>query len=118
MSKKLDEIKKPIEKELDEFEKRFKHSMKSNVPLLDRVTSYIVKRKGKQVRPMFVFLSAQICGEINSSTYDGASLVEMLHTATLVHDDVVDDAIERRGFFSINALWKNKIAVLVGDYLL
>ena len=118
MSKKLDEIKKPIEKELDEFEIRFKNSMKSNVALLDRVTSYIVKRKGKQVRPMFVFLSAQICGEINNATYDGASLVEMLHTATLVHDDVVDDAIERRGFFSINALWKNKVAVLVGDYLL
>lgn len=118
MPNKLDEIKHPIEKELEEFEVRFKNAMKSNVALLDKVTGYIVKRKGKQVRPMFVFLSAQLCGEINDATYDGASLVEMLHTATLVHDDVVDDAIERRGFFSINALWKNKIAVLVGDYLL
>ncbi len=118
MSKTLDEIKKPIEKELEEFEFRFKQAMRSNVALLDKVTSYIVKRKGKQVRPMFVFLSAQMCGTIGDATYDGASLVEMLHTATLVHDDVVDDSIERRGFFSINALWKNKIAVLVGDYLL
>ena len=118
MSNKLDEIKKPIEKELEEFEFRFKSAMKSNVALLDKVTSYIVKRKGKQVRPMFVCLSAKICGEISDATYDGASLVEMLHTATLVHDDVVDDSIERRGFFSVNALWKNKIAVLVGDYLL
>ena len=118
MSNKLDEIKKPIEKELEEFEFRFKSAMKSNVALLDKVTSYIVKRKGKQVRPIFVFLSAKICGEISDATYDGASLVEMLHTATLVHDDVVDDSIERRGFFSVNALWKNKIAVLVGDYLL
>jgi octaprenyl-diphosphate synthase len=118
MSHPLDEIKNPISKELDEFEFRFKNAMKSDVALLDKVTSYIVKRKGKQVRPMFVFLAAKICGEINNATYDGASLVEMLHTATLVHDDVVDDSIERRGFFSVNALWKNKIAVLVGDYLL
>lgn len=118
MASALDEIKKPIENELDEFEIRFKNAMKSNVALLDKVTGYIVKRKGKQVRPMFVFLSAQMCGTVNDATYDGASLVELLHTATLVHDDVVDDAIERRGFFSINALWKNKIAVLVGDYLL
>lgn len=118
MASKLDEIKEPIEKELDEFELRFKDAMKSNVALLDKVTSYIVKRKGKQVRPMFVFLSAQMCGDVQDATYDGASLVELLHTATLVHDDVVDDSIERRGFFSINALWKNKIAVLVGDYLL
>lgn len=114
----LDDIKKPIAKELDEFESRFKNAMKSDVALLDKVTSYIVKRKGKQVRPMFVFLAAKICGEMGDATYDGASLVEMLHTATLVHDDVVDDSIERRGFFSVNALWKNKIAVLVGDYLL
>jgi len=114
----LDDIKQPIAEELDEFESRFKKAMKSEVALLDKVTSYIVKRKGKQVRPMFVFLAAKICGDINDSTYDGASLVEMLHTATLVHDDVVDDSIERRGFFSVNALWKNKIAVLVGDYLL
>lgn len=118
MPSKLDEIKVPIEKELEIFETRFQLAMKSNVALLDKVTSYIVRRKGKQVRPMFVFLSAQMCGEIGDVTYDGASLVELLHTATLVHDDVVDDAIERRGFFSINALWKNKIAVLVGDYLL
>lgn len=118
MASKLDEIKKPVEKEIDEFEVRFKEAMKSNVPLLDRVTGYIVKRKGKQVRPLFVFLSAQLCGGVTEATYNGASLVELLHTATLVHDDVVDDAIERRGFFSINALWKNKIAVLVGDYLL
>ena len=118
MSSVLDNIKKPIENELIEFEKRFKEAMKSNVSLLDRVTSYIVKRKGKQVRPMFVFLSANICGGITEDTYNGASLVELLHTATLVHDDVVDDSLERRGFFSINALWKNKIAVLVGDFLL
>lgn len=118
MSAVLDNIKKPIEKELIEFEKRFKEEMKSNVALLDRVTSYIVKRKGKQVRPMFVFHSANLCGGITESTYVGASMVELLHTATLVHDDVVDDSLERRGFFSINALWKNKIAVLVGDFLL
>ncbi len=92
--------------------------MKSRVPLLDRITYYIVKRKGKQVRPMFVFLAARTMGEINDKTYHAASLVELLHTATLVHDDVVDDSMKRRGFFSINALWKNKIAVLVGDYLL
>ncbi len=92
--------------------------MKSNVPLLDTIMTYIVKRKGKQVRPMFVFLSAKLFNGINDSTYRAASLVELLHTATLVHDDVVDDSDERRGFFSINALWKNKIAVLVGDYLL
>lgn len=92
--------------------------MKSNVPLLDKITGYIVKRKGKQIRPMFVFLSAQCVGEINESTYRAASLIELLHTATLVHDDVVDDSNERRGFFSVNALWKNKIAVLIGDFLL
>jgi len=114
----LDEIKKPIEKELDEFELRFKKSMQSKAPLLDRITHYIVSRKGKQMRPMFVFLSAKLCGEITEGTYVAASLVEILHTATLVHDDVVDDSYKRRGFFSINALWKNKIAVLVGDYLL
>jgi len=92
--------------------------MKSSVPLLDKLTHYIVKRKGKQIRPMFVFLSAQALGGISESTHRGAALIELLHTATLVHDDVVDDSFERRGFFSINALWKNKIAVLVGDYLL
>ena len=91
--------------------------MKSNVPLLEKITNYIVKRKGKQIRPMFVFLSAKIHGEINESTYRAAALIELLHTATLVHDDVVDDSNERRGFFSVNALWKNKIAVLIGDYL-
>jgi octaprenyl-diphosphate synthase len=115
---KLDEIRKPIATELDVFEDKFKASMQSSVPLLDRITHYIYKRKGKQMRPMFVFFSAKVCGEINESTHRGAALVELLHTATLVHDDVVDDAYERRGFFSINALWKNKIAVLVGDFLL
>src|SRR5580700_4353558 len=114
----LDEIKKPIARELAEFEIRFRKSMQSKVPLLDRITHYIVTRKGKQMRPMFVFLSARLCGEINEATYVAASLVEILHTATLVHDDVVDDSYQRRGYFSINALWKNKIAVLVGDYLL
>jgi octaprenyl-diphosphate synthase len=114
----LDEIKRPIEKELDEFEVRFREAMRSKAPLLDRITHYIVTRKGKQMRPMFVFLSAKLCGEINEATYVAASLVEILHTATLVHDDVVDDSYKRRGFFSINALWKNKIAVLVGDFLL
>ncbi len=112
------EIKAPIEKEMLEFELKFKFSMKSSVPLLDKITNYIVKRKGKQLRPMFVFLSAKVCGEMNESTYRAASLIELLHTATLVHDDVVDDSNERRGFFSVNALWKNKIAVLVGDFLL
>ncbi len=114
----LNEIKKPIEQELEQFETKFRQSLKSNVALLDRVMYYIVQRKGKQMRPMFVFLSANVCGEISESTYTAASLIELLHTATLVHDDVVDDAYERRGFFSINALWKNKIAVLIGDYLL
>jgi octaprenyl-diphosphate synthase len=103
---------------MDEFEIKFKQSMKSNVPLLDKITNYIVKRKGKQIRPMFVFLSATSAGQINESTYRAASLIELLHTATLVHDDVVDDSNERRGFFSVNALWKNKIAVLIGDFLL
>jgi len=116
--KTLDEIKKPINKEMELFEKKFRLSMKSSVPLLDRITTYIVKRKGKQLRPMFVFLSAAMCGGITEATYRGAALIELLHTATLVHDDVVDDSNERRGFFSVNALWKNKIAVLVGDYLL
>lgn len=103
---------------MSEFEIKFKDSMKSNVPLLEKITNYIVKRKGKQMRPMFVFLSAKMHGEINESSYRAAALIELLHTATLVHDDVVDDSNERRGFFSINALWKNKIAVLIGDYLL
>lgn len=104
--------------ELDLFESKFREAMKSTVPLLDTIMTYIVRRKGKQIRPMFVFFSARLFAPINDSTYRGASLVELLHTATLVHDDVVDDSDERRGFFSLNALWKNKIAVLVGDYLL
>jgi octaprenyl-diphosphate synthase len=114
----LNDIKKPINGVMDDFEKKFRDSMKSKVPLLDRITHYIVKRKGKQMRPMFVFLSAGLCGEINERSHRAAALIELLHTATLVHDDVVDDSNERRGFFSLNALWKNKIAVLVGDYLL
>jgi octaprenyl-diphosphate synthase len=100
------------------FEKKFKASLSSKVPLLDKIMHYIIKRKGKQMRPMFVFLSAKLCGKVTESTYIAASLIELLHTATLVHDDVVDEANFRRGFFSINALWKNKIAVLVGDFLL
>lgn len=118
MTATLRQIKAPIKKELDQFENFFRQSMKSKVALLDKITYYIVQRKGKQMRPMFVFLSAKLCGEINQSTYVAASLVELVHTASLVHDDVVDDAAERRGFFSINALWKNKIAVIVGDFLL
>ena len=118
MSLNLKEIQAPIAQEMLEFEKKFRDSMKSKVLLLDRIMTYIVKRKGKQMRPMFVFLSAGVAEGINESTYRGAALIELLHTATLVHDDVVDDAHYRRGFFSINALWKNKIAVLVGDYLL
>jgi octaprenyl-diphosphate synthase len=110
-------IKAPIVTEMENFEQKFKSSMKSKAPLLDRITHYIVKRKGKQMRPMFVFLCAKMCGEVTEQSYTGASLIELLHTATLVHDDVVDDAHLRRGFFSVNALWKNKIAVLVGDYL-
>jgi len=110
--------KKVISKELDLFEVHFREAVKSRVALLDRIMQYIVRRKGKQLRPMFVLLSAKLGGEINDASYRAASLVELLHTATLVHDDVVDEANERRGFFSINALWKNKIAVLVGDYLL
>lgn len=107
-----------IGKELAQFEIHFKDAVKSRVALLDRIMQYIVKRKGKQMRPMFVLLCAKLHGEITEASYRAASLVELLHTATLVHDDVVDDALERRGYFSINALWKNKIAVLVGDYLL
>ncbi|MBP9197285.1 MAG: polyprenyl synthetase family protein [Saprospiraceae bacterium] len=118
MASELDKIKNPVGKELKEFEKHFKNSMKSSVPLLDKITYYIVQKKGKQVRPILVFLCAKLCGEINDSTNVAASLIELSHTASLVHDDVVDDAYERRGFFSINALWKNKIAVLVGDFLL
>ncbi len=114
----LKQIQVPIAAEMIEFEQKFRDFMKSKVKLLDHITNYIVKRKGKQMRPMFVFLTAGVCGKINDSTHRGAALIELLHTATLVHDDVVDDANYRRGFFSVNALWKNKIAVLVGDYLL
>ncbi len=114
----MDFVKEIIGSELDTFEKKFAESVKGNAPMLDRIMKYIIKRKGKQLRPMFVFLSAKLQGSINESTYRAAALVELLHTATLVHDDVVDESFERRGFFSINALWKNKIAVLVGDYLL
>lgn len=114
----MDFIKNVIGEELNTFEKKFAESVKSQTPLLDRIMKYIIKRKGKQLRPMFVFLSAKLHGSINESTYRAAALVELLHTATLVHDDVVDESLERRGFFSVNAIWKNKIAVLVGDYLL
>jgi octaprenyl-diphosphate synthase len=107
-----------IENELKIFESRFSDAVKSNVPMLDRIMRYVVKRKGKQLRPMFVLLSAKLCGNINEITYRAASLVELLHTATLVHDDVVDDSSERRGFFSVYALWKTKASVLIGDYLL
>ncbi len=118
VSHSIEEIKKPIAAHMKEFEVRFREAMRSDAPLLDKIMHYIVKRKGKQIRPMFVFFAAGINGTINDSTYRGASLIELLHTATLVHDDVVDDSNMRRGFFSVNALWKNKIAVLVGDYLL
>lgn len=114
----LSQIKLPIEQELKIFERKFREAMRSRVPLLDRITYYIIQRKGKQMRPMFVLLTAKMHGDVTDKSYAAASLVELLHTATLVHDDVVDDAYMRRGFFSINALWKNKIAVLVGDYLL
>ena len=114
----IDQIMSPVQSEMIEFESKFRESMHSDVAMLDKVTHYIIKRKGKQVRPLFVFLTAKMLGEITPKTYDAAILVELLHTATLVHDDVVDDANERRGYFSINALWKNKVAVLVGDYML
>jgi len=107
-----------IQEELKIFELRFKEAVKGQAPVLNRILRYIVKRKGKQLRPMFVLLSAKLCGEINDSSYRAASLVELLHTATLVHDDVVDDSMERRGFFSVYALWKAKATVLIGDYLL
>lgn len=115
-----EQIKQPIVREMELFERKFHESMSSKVALLNRITYYIVNRKGKQMRPMFVFLTAKMIsgGTVNERTYRGASVIELIHTATLVHDDVVDDSNRRRGFFSINALWKNKIAVLVGDYLL
>lgn len=118
MTSTVEEIRKPIAEEMKLFEKKFYESMKSQVPLLDKVTQFIVTTKGKQMRPMFVFLCAKLLGEVSEKTYRGASMIELIHTATLVHDDVVDESFKRRNFFSINALWKNKIAVLVGDYLL
>jgi len=114
----LDQIRKPVENEIKEFERQFRNNLSSNVPLLNIITNYILRRKGKQIRPLFVFLSAKLLGEINKSTYVAASLIELLHTASLVHDDVVDESYERRNHFSINAIWKTKIAVLVGDYFL
>ncbi|WP_370899155.1 polyprenyl synthetase family protein [Chryseobacterium gossypii] len=114
----VEEIKRPINEEIKLFEQKFYESMQSKVPLLDKVTRFIVTTKGKQMRPMFVFLCAKLIGKVNEKTYRGASMIELIHTATLVHDDVVDESFKRRNFFSINALWKNKIAVLVGDYLL
>ena len=118
MSLSIKEIQAPIAEEMKAFEGKFRQSMKTKVMLLDTIMNYIVQRKGKQIRPMFVFLTAGLCGNVTEKTYRGAALIELLHTATLVHDDVVDDSNYRRGFFSVNALWKNKIAVLVGDYLL
>ncbi|ALD21359.1 polyprenyl synthetase family protein [Hymenobacter sp. DG25A] len=120
MTIKLDQIQAPIAAEMAEFEKKFRASMQTRVLLLDKIMGYIVKRKGKQIRPMFVFFTAKISGgdPLPDATFRGAALIELLHTATLVHDDVVDESNYRRGFFSVNALWKNKIAVLVGDYLL
>jgi octaprenyl-diphosphate synthase len=118
MTLSIQEIQAPILDEMKAFEPKFRQFMKSEVKLLDQIMNYIIRRKGKQLRPMFVFLSAGVCGPISESTHRGAALIELLHTATLVHDDVVDDSNYRRGFFSVNALWKNKIAVLVGDYLL
>ncbi|GHM98553.1 polyprenyl synthetase [Cytophagales bacterium WSM2-2] len=118
MSLRLDDIKRPVAREMEEFEHKFRASMKTRVLLLDQIMNYIVKRKGKQMRPLFVFLSAGACGKINESTFRGGALIELVHTASLVHDDVVDSSNYRRGFFSVNALWKNKIAVLVGDFLL
>lgn len=116
----VEQIKQPIAYEMNLFEKKFRNSMNSQVALLNRITHYLLNRKGKQMRPMFVFLCAKLVnnGEVNERTYRGAAVIELIHTATLVHDDVVDDSNKRRGFFSINALWKNKIAVLVGDFLL
>lgn len=115
---KLSVISSPIKTELEQFNEIFKKSMKSKVGLVDLITGYIIKQKGKKIRPLLVLLSAKIAGSVNERTYRGATLVELLHTATLVHDDVVDNAEKRRGFPSINAIWKNKIAVLIGDYLL
>ncbi len=116
----VEQIKNPISHEMELFEEKFRLSMASRIPLLNRITYFIVNRKGKQMRPMFVFLVAKMVGngQVNDRTYRGAAVIELIHTATLVHDDVVDESFKRRGFFSVNSLWKNKIAVLVGDYLL
>jgi len=115
---KLEDIRKPVRAEMKEFNSKFRNSISSNIPLVNLVTAYILKRKGKQIRPLFVFLTSKMTGEITQSTYTAASLIELMHTATLVHDDVVDDSNERRGVFSVKAIWKSKIAVLLGDYLL
>jgi len=114
----LHEIRKPIHPEMQQFEKHFRESMNSNIPLINVITNYLLRRKGKQMRPMFVFLTAGLCGDITPSSYNAASLIELLHSASLIHDDVVDESYERRGFFSINALWKSKVSVLLGDFLL
>ena len=114
----LKEIRKPVNREMQKFEKHFRDAMKSNISLLNIITNYLLRRKGKQIRPMFVFLAAGLSGGITESTYNAASLIELLHTASLIHDDVVDESYERRGFFSVNALWKSKVSVLLGDFLL
>ena len=114
----LTQIKEPIAQDLKIFNAEFNETMRSKAPLMNLVINYVIKQKGKQIRPMLVFFSAHVCGQVNETTYRGAGLVELLHTATLIHDDIVDDSTMRRGMFSINALWKNKIAVLLGDYLL
>ena len=114
----IKDVRRPINAEMTEFEKKFKEYVKSDIWLVNKVMRYILGRKGKQMRPMFVFLSAGVCGRITEAGHRGAALIELLHTATLLHDDVVDNSDYRRGFFSVNALWKNKVAVLAGDYLL
>ena len=114
----LEDIRKPVSREMKEFNARFKSEVSSSIPLLTIVTRYVLRKKGKQMRPLFVFLSSRLTGEVTEATYTAASLVEMMHTATLVHDDVVDESHERRGIFSVNAIWKSKVAVLFGDYLL
>lgn len=114
----LEEIRKPVNQEMKAFERHFRNAMKSNIPLVNIITNYLLRRKGKQIRPLFVFLTAGLSGGIKESTFHAASLIELLHTASLIHDDVVDESYERRGFFSINALWKSKVSVLLGDYLL
>jgi octaprenyl-diphosphate synthase len=115
---KLEDIRKPIKEEMKEFDRRFKEAVSSHIPLLTVVTKYVLRRKGKQMRPLFVFLTSKLTGEVTESSYTAASLIELMHTATLVHDDVVDESNERRGVFSVNAIWKAKVAVLFGDYLL